>query len=132
MKRRSVLQGALAGAATLAAPRLARAQDKNTLKFKPNADLTILDPAWTTAFCTRYLALLSYDTLYGVDNKLNPHPQMVAGHVIEDDGKTWRMTLRDGLRFHNNEPVRGRDVVASIKRWWARDVFGQVVMAVTN
>jgi peptide/nickel transport system substrate-binding protein len=26
-------------------------------------------------------------------------PQMVAGHTIENDGKTWTLTLRDGLVF---------------------------------
>ncbi|HEY0181352.1 MAG TPA: ABC transporter substrate-binding protein [Rhodopila sp.] len=132
MKRRSLLQGSAAGLASLAAPRIASGQTQSTLKFKPQADLTIFDPVWTTAYSSRYLALLSYDMLYGVDNELNPHPQMVAGYVVENDGRTWRLTLRDGLRFHDGEPVLSRDVVASIKRWGARDAFGQVLMAATD
>jgi peptide/nickel transport system substrate-binding protein len=132
MKRRSLLKSSAAGLAGLTAPRIASAQALSTLKFKPNADLTILDPIWTTAYSVRYLGLLSYDMLYGVDNALNPHPQMVAGHVVENDGKLWRLTLRDGLRFHDGQPVLSRDVVASIKRWGARDAFGQVLMAVTD
>ncbi len=131
LRRRDVLK-ASAGLAVLAAPRLGRAQGASTLRFKPNADLTILDPGWTTAFSTRYLALMSYDTLYGVDNALNPSPQMAAGHVVEDDGKLWRITLRDGLRFHDDTPVLARDVVASIKRWGAKDGFGQALMAATD
>jgi peptide/nickel transport system substrate-binding protein len=132
MKRRSLLRGSAAGLAALAMPSLAFGQGEKTLRFKPNADLTIVDPGWTTAFSTRYLALLSYDTLYGVDDALNPQPQMVAGHVVENDGKLWRLTLRDGLRFHDNTPVLARDVVASIKRWGAKDAFGQVLMAATD
>jgi peptide/nickel transport system substrate-binding protein len=54
---------------------------------------------------------------------------MVDGHVTEDDGRRWTMRLRDGLRFHDGEPVRGRDVVASFRRWAARDGFGQAVAA---
>src|SRR3712207_5525299 len=37
--------------------------------------------------------------------------------------------LREGLLFHDGEPVRGRDCVASIRRWAARDGLGQVLMA---
>ena len=43
----------------------------------------------------------------------------------------WRLTLRDGLRFHDGEPVRAQDVVASIRRWAARDGFGTLLMAAT-
>ena len=132
MKRRSLLKGSAAGFTALAAPRISSAQSRNTLKFKPNADLTILDPVWTTAYSSRYLGLLSYDMLYGMDDALNPHPQMVAGHVIEDDNTLWRLTLRDGLLFHDGQPVLARDVVASIKRWGSRDAFGQVLMAATH
>jgi peptide/nickel transport system substrate-binding protein len=42
---------------------------------------------------------------------------MVAGHTIEEDGKRWTLTLRDQLRFHDGEKVRGRDIVASIRRF---------------
>jgi peptide/nickel transport system substrate-binding protein len=132
MKRRSLLKASAAGLTALAAPRIASAQALSTLKFKPNADLTILDPVWTTAYSSRYLGLLSYDMLYGMDDGLNPHPQMVAGHVVENDNKLWRLTLRDGLRFHDGQPVLARDVVASIKRWGGRDAFGQVLMAATD
>ena len=129
MKRRNLLAFA---SAALAMPGIARADARKTIKFKPNADLTIVDPGWTTAFSTRYLALMSYDMLYGVDNALNPHPQMVAGHVVENDDKLWRLTLRDGLKFHDNTPVLARDCVASIKRWGSKDVFGQMLMAATD
>ncbi|MFX6258727.1 ABC transporter substrate-binding protein, partial [Acinetobacter baumannii] len=48
--------------------------------------------------------------------------------TVDDDGKRWTFKLRDGLRFHDGEPVRGRDCVASIKRWAARDALGQALM----
>jgi peptide/nickel transport system substrate-binding protein len=57
---------------------------------------------------------------------------MAAGHVVENDGKTWKLTLRDGLMFHDGEKVLARDCVASIKRWGARDAFGQALMARTD
>ena len=129
MGRRAVL--AAAGAA-LALPSVARAADARVLKFIPQSDLTVLDPVWTTAYVTRNHALLVFDTLYGIDAGYAARPQMVEGHVVEDDGKLWRLTLRPGLRFHDGAPVLARDCVASIRRWGRRDAIGQTLMAYTD
>jgi peptide/nickel transport system substrate-binding protein len=130
MQRRSILK--TMAALPLAAPGLAAAQGSRVLKFVPQADLALLDPVQTTAFVTRNHALLVFDTLYGVDANWAARPQMVEGHVVENDGKTWRMTLREGLRFHDGMPVLARDVVASLARWGKRDSFGLAMMAVTD
>jgi hypothetical protein len=44
-------------------------------------------------------------TLYGIDTQWKVQPQMVEGHIVEEDGLTWALKLREGLRFHDNEPV---------------------------
>jgi peptide/nickel transport system substrate-binding protein len=62
-----------------------------------------------------------WDTLYGWDINLMARPQMVEGHTFEDGGLTWRLRLRDGLKFHDDTPVRAADCVASIRRWMKRD-----------
>ena len=64
-----------------------------------------------------------------IDAQFNVHPQMVAGHTTDNDGKQWDLTLRDGLKFHDGTPVRSRDCVATIKRFSQRDPFGQALMA---
>jgi peptide/nickel transport system substrate-binding protein len=132
MNRRTVVQGLAAGAASLTAPGLAAAQSARTLRFIPNADLAILDPIWTFAYVTRNHACMVFDTLYGVDENFQPQPQMVAGHRIENDGKHWQLTLRDGLLFHDGTPVLARDCVASIKRWGQADGFGRTFMALVD
>src|SRR3954454_20906907 len=104
MQRRTLLA---ASAAMLAAPTLARAQSKQVLKFVPQADLVVLDPVWTSAYVTRNHGYLVFDTLYGQTGPQGGYkatPQMVAGHSVEDDGRTWRLTLRDGLLFHDGQP----------------------------
>jgi len=131
MKRRALLQAA-ACLPLLAAPRVVRAENAKTLKFIPVSDLVVLDPVWTGARVTRNHGYLVFDTLYGLDETLTVQPQMAAGHTVESDGRRWTIRLRDGLRFHDNEPVRGRDVVASVKRFCARDGFGQSLLAVTD
>jgi peptide/nickel transport system substrate-binding protein len=129
MKRRDVLKSAVAGAATLAAPKVVQAEGKRTLTFVPQADLASIDPVWTTADITRNYSLAVFDTLYGYDAQFNVQPQMVEGHRTENDGKVWDLTLRDGLAFHDGEKVLARDAVASIKRFCVRDPFGQALMA---
>ena len=128
MKRRIFL--ASAAAANLARPALA--QPVKSLKFVPHADLAALDPIITPAFVTRNAAMLVFDTLYGIDENFNVQPQMVEGHTIENDGKTWTLTLRTGLKFHDGSPVLGRDVVASLKRWAVRDNYAATVFPLVD
>ena len=129
MKRRGLLATA---AATLAMPRIARSQDARILRFIPQVDLPLLDPVTNSAYITRNHGFAVFDTLFGQDSTYAPQPQMVDGVTTEDDGKLWRLTLRDGLRFHDDTPVLARDCVASIQRWGKRDAFGQALMAATD
>jgi peptide/nickel transport system substrate-binding protein len=131
MRRRSILKAA-ASFASLAAPHPAKASSSTTLRFVPVAGLVVLDPVSATGRPTRNHGFLVFDTPYGLDETFNPQPQMVAGHTIEEDGRRWTLTLRDKLRFHDGEKVRGRDVVASIRRFGARDGLGQSLMATTE
>ena len=124
--RRSVLAGA--ASAALFRPSIAAAQNQRVLRFVPQADLALLDPIQTTGLVTRNHGMLVFDTLYGVDMDLKAHPQMVEGHVVENDGKLWRMTLRSGLKFHDGTPVLAKDCVASIRRWAARDAYAASMM----
>ena len=127
LNRRSLLATA---AASLATPALA--QSPRLLRFIPEGDVAVLDPIWTTATVTRNHGYLVFDTLYGQDGEYRVQPQMVAGHTVEQDGLLWRLTLREGLRFHDNEPVRAQDVVPSIRRFAARDAFGRALMDATD
>ena len=128
MRRRSVLAG---GAALLAAPALVRAQAASTLKFVPYADLALLDPL-VSAFVTRNHVMMVFDTLFALDEAGVPQHQMLAGHTVENDGKLWTLTLRDGLKFHDGTPVLSRDVIASLKRWTVSDSFGQALFDATD
>ncbi len=121
MDRRDFMKTAAVAAVGLAAPRIARAADSKVLRFIPQANLANLDPIWTTQYVVRNGALLIWDMLYGVNDKLEPQPQMVEGHEASADFKTWTFKLRAGLKFHDGEPVRAKDAIASIKRWMARD-----------
>jgi peptide/nickel transport system substrate-binding protein len=129
MRRRTFLAAALTPAL---APVRAGAAPARTLAYVPYTDLAVLDPIVTTNYATRNHALMVFDTLYGVDGSYTPRPQMLAGDRVDDDGRTWILTLREGLRFHDDTPVLARDVVASLRRWGARDILGTLLFAATD
>jgi peptide/nickel transport system substrate-binding protein len=117
----------------IAAPRLGRAADRaKTLVFVGVADLTLLDPVVGGTRPTRNYAYLVFDTLYGIDTEWKAQPQMVAGHEVEDHGLSWTLKLRDGLSFHDKQPVLARDVVASIRRFAPKISFTAALMAATD
>jgi peptide/nickel transport system substrate-binding protein len=136
MDRRSFLKagagaGAVAAGGGLSAPAYSQAANR-TLRFVPQANLANFDPIWGTQYVVRNASVLVWDTLYGFDEKLEPKRQMVEGEEVSQDGKTWTFKLREGLRFHDGEPVRARDVVASITRWMPRDPMGQLLRAINE
>jgi peptide/nickel transport system substrate-binding protein len=129
MRRRSFMTAAagLAAAGGLGAPAVGQSTRATTLRFVPQANLGALDPIWTTAIVTQMHGYHIYDTLYGMDGQLRPKPQMAEGHEVSADGRVWRIRLREGLRFHDGEPVRAADCAASLARWAKRDPFGQIL-----
>ena len=130
IKRRTFLGS---GAVALAMPALARAESESVLRFVPQADLAVLDPVWTTTYQTRDHGFLVFDTLFGLDDQFTRAAAdgrgCAAAMMMASAG---RITLRDGLKFQDNTPVLARDCAASVKRWGARDAFGQALMAATD
>ncbi|PYM28486.1 MAG: ABC transporter substrate-binding protein [Candidatus Rokuibacteriota bacterium] len=129
LDRRQFLAGATATAAALAAPSVHAQKAGGTLRFVAQADLKILDPVWTTAYITRNHSYLVYDTLFGTDEKLQVRPQMVDRHSVSRDGMKYSFTLRDGLKWHDGQPVVAEDCVESLKRWMKKDRFGRLLAA---
>ena len=110
------LAGMLAATALTSIPAWEAAAQQKVLKFIPQADLRILDPIATTAYITRNHGYMVYDTLFAIDEKFVVKPQMVDKWEVSSDKLTYTFTLRDGLKFHDGQPVRSSDCVASIQR----------------
>jgi len=132
LSRRAFLAGtAAAVAASSAAPSVHAQKRGGTLRFVPHADLKILDPIWTTAYITRNHGYMIFDTLFALDGNLKLQPQMVDKYSESKDHMKYSFTLRDGLTFHDGQPVTADDCVASLKRWGAKDAVGRLLMAAT-
>ena len=53
------------------------------------------------------------ETLMGIDYDLNLYPRLAEG-IEQSAPTTWRVTLRDGLKFHDGSPVTAQAVIDAI------------------
>ncbi len=125
MKRRQLV---LTAAAMAAAPAVhAQSSREKTLKLIPLTALYSLDTVFNTSLVTTNHGWAVYDTLFGLNDKRQVAPQMAEGHTLSDDSRVYTIKLREGLKFHNGEPVRARDCLQSLKRWAGKETFGQTI-----
>jgi peptide/nickel transport system substrate-binding protein len=123
LRRLTIVAGVLAVGLLLAMAPQAAAE--TILRVVMHSDLKIVDPIWTTAYIVRNHGYLNYDTLFAMDAKGEIKPQMVDKYDVSRDQLTYTITLRDGLLWHDGQPVTAEDCVASVKRWAAKDSMGQ-------
>ncbi|MET4359200.1 peptide/nickel transport system substrate-binding protein [Bradyrhizobium sp. RT9b] len=128
--RRDLIKVGL-GAGT-AIPSVLRAQTSTsltrTIRMVKGGFLRVFDPIWTAANITGDHGAAIYDTLFSVDSKFMPQPQMVGKWGVSDDKKIYTFELRDGLGWHDGTPVIAADCVASIRRWGQVNPGGQLLM----
>ncbi len=129
--RRSQALGILLSAAVLFPPTAGISQTakstpttESVLRVVPHANLTLLDPGWTSIYITRNHGYMIYDTLFALDSSGKSRPEMVDTWTESPDRLTWTFKLRDGLKWHDGQPVTAEDCVASLKRWAKRDGVG--------
>src|SRR4029077_5933780 len=75
---------------------------------------------------------LVWDTLFATDANLQIKPQMVDKYTVSRDAMKYSFTLRDGLRFHDGQPVTSDDCVASLIRWGKKAPPGKLMFAPTG
>ncbi|MER9826563.1 ABC transporter substrate-binding protein [Mesorhizobium sp. M0115] len=128
ISRRILFKSSLAVGTLFVCPSIlrAQAQDNQTVRMITE-DLQVFDPVFTTSTVTHIHSLAIYDTLFALDEKLHPQPQMVGYWSVSDDKKTHSFKLRDGLNWHDGTPVTAADCVASIRRWWGVTPSGQAL-----
>lgn len=129
MKLTPILRRIVQAGAAVALMMSASAHAESVLRVVMHSDLKIVDPIWTTAYMSRNYGYMVYDTLFAMDTKGAVKPQMVDSLTISDDGLAYDFVLRDGLLFHDDQPVTSADVLASLERWGAKDAMGQKMMS---
>ncbi|MFA1676772.1 ABC transporter substrate-binding protein [Rhizobium mongolense] len=136
ISRRDLIKVSMAAGAAVTVPSILRAQaagaDPKTIRMVKTGDLQVFDPIFTTANITADHGAAIYDTLFSVDSKFAPHPQMVEKWNLSDDKKTYTFKLRDGLVWHDGSPVTAVDCVASIRRWGQVHPGGQLIVELAS
>lgn len=88
-----------------------------TLQYALGADLPSLDVHSSTAGVVSTVADNVVEYLYVPNDAGENVPLLAKGAEVSDEGKTWTVTLRDGVNFHNGEVMKAKDVKASYERW---------------
>lgn len=131
ISRREFFKVGLAAGAAVSIPSVVRAQvapaAARTVRMVQSGNLSAFDPIFTAADIVQDHGWAIYDTLFAVDSRLKPQPQMVGKWGVSDDRKTYTFELRDGLGWHDGTPVTAADCVASIRRW-GQTSGGQLLM----
>jgi len=97
--------------ATTAEPsRSAAAGGGGTLVVAIGADPGHLNPAITTSGATHTAAELLYNGLVGLDENLEPVPELAESWEIQDGGATYTFRLREGVVWHDGTPFTSADV----------------------
>jgi peptide/nickel transport system substrate-binding protein len=116
VKRAALLGVSAPAAASLlaaAAPRIAAAQDTphtgGTFTEGYDRDFTKMDPVLSGWADPGYNALYEYVMLRDPDG--NIVPALAESWTVSEDGLTWTIKIRDGLKFHSGTPCTNANVV---------------------
>ena len=121
LTRRDLLKGAAAlGAAaavpmTAGGPALAQTTQKKELMTAQSGDVSKFDPHFSTSSNDIRVSFNVFDNLTSrhPDGKL--YPGLATEWKLEGQ-TTWRFKLRQGVKFHNGDPLTSADVKFSIER----------------
>jgi peptide/nickel transport system substrate-binding protein len=103
-------------ASVASATGVGEADPEQILQFGLSGNPDTLDPHATTGTLTFQTIRSFYDTLVEPDRSGELVPALAREWVVSDDGLVWTFTLRDGVRFHNGEPLTSADVKATFER----------------
>ena len=74
-----------------------------------------LNPAITTAFNTHFVTDQIFNGLVGLDDQLNPVPELAASWEIGEDGKVYTFKLQPNVTWHDGQPFTSADVKFSFE-----------------
>ncbi len=95
----------------------AHARD-NTVYIGVAQDFDSLDPHHMTAAGTKEILFNVFEGLVKPDSSGRIVPAVASDVSRSADGLVYSFTLRDGILFHNGQPVEMDDVIYSIQRRW--------------
>lgn len=106
----------------------AKADDGKVVSVAIIGEPPTLDPTVSTADVVSIVTQHFFETLYTFDSKWQVRPLLAKDMPkISDDGLTYTIPLREGVKFQDGSTMTAKDVVASLQRWEKVAVRGQGV-----
>ena len=87
-----------------------------TLRVVSQASIGNIDPISSSAGVAWAVSSQIYDVPFAADGSFQPQLQMLEDWSISDDGLVWSFTIRDGLMWHDGDPVTAEDFKATLER----------------
>ena len=91
-----------------------------------------LDPHYTVAAGTREVMFNVFEGLVKPTSEGDLVPAVASDVQVAEDGLTYTFTLRQGVKFHNGEPVTMQDVLFSIRRNMPDDEGNALIAALSR
>ncbi len=112
----------LATALSAAGARAADPKRGGILNIGTNVQVLGFDPFTikTTTYATVMAGGMIFGTFYSLDEKGQQHPSQALSAEASEDGLTWRLKLRPGMRFSDGSPYDAE----AIAKHWARVLDG--------
>ncbi|MER2189363.1 MAG: ABC transporter substrate-binding protein [Solibacillus sp.] len=101
---------------------------RDTLNIALTAQPPTLDTANTVSAVALDIAGNIYQQLFQLDANYTPTPILAESYMLSEDGKTYTIKLREGVKFHNGDVMEASDVVASMNRWLATSSRAKVLL----
>jgi peptide/nickel transport system substrate-binding protein len=111
----SMLLAGCGGGTESAAPPAAEPVRGGTLVVAIDSDPGTLNPATTTSGSVHTASELMFNGLVGLDENLEPVPELAESWEVLEDGALYRFRLRDGVTWHDGRPFSSADVKYSFE-----------------
>ena len=87
---------------------------KDTVTCATNMVISSIHPEDVASLQNNQVRVQIYESFFYFNDKTKEYePRVATDYTVSDDGLTYTFTLRDGVKFHNGDPLTAEDVVYS-------------------
>ncbi len=108
------------------------ANGADTLRINLASEPDFLDPALNSSVDGACLAVNSFSGLYAYNAEGKTEPACATGYTVSEDGLTYVVTLRDGLKWSDGSDLTAKDFEYSWKRVAAEETAADYAYMLDN
>jgi peptide/nickel transport system substrate-binding protein len=113
-----VLGTATIGPLLLSSPVTAQEEEEIFVMAYPS-DIGEMNPLFSRSERTGWYLIQVYDSLIAYDTEMNPIPWLAEDCTISEDAKNFTFHIREGVKWHDGEPLNASDIEFTLKYYKA-------------